>query len=129
MTIMFGHVPEIGDIEHAVVGRSVLAHKAGTVEGERDGKVLEAEIVNHLVVRPLREGGIDGGHGVHAFDGKPAGKGDAVGLGNADVEETIRDTAPRTCPSPVPSDMAAEMATILSLSSASLIMVWPNTSV
>ena len=51
--------PEVGNVEGAVVRLAVLADDAGAVGDERDGQVLQADVVDDLVERPLEEGRVD----------------------------------------------------------------------
>ena len=55
--------PQVREVEEPVVGRAVVAHDAAAVQGEHHGELLEADVVQHLVVGPLHEGGVDGHHG------------------------------------------------------------------
>ena len=50
---------QIGDVERAVVGGPVVTHQPGAIHGEHDVQLLEAHVVDDLVVRPLQEGRVD----------------------------------------------------------------------
>ena len=82
-----------GEVEEPLVGFAVLADHAAPVQGQDHRQVLQADVVEHLVVGPLHEGGIDGGHRPHAPHGQPGGKGDGVLLADAHVIEAVREVA------------------------------------
>src|SRR5512138_2730836 len=84
------HVPHVVDVVDALVGRPVVRHDAGPVEDEDDRQVHEADVVVELVVGPLQERRIDGHDGLEAGEGQPRGEGHGVLLGDADVEEPLR---------------------------------------
>lgn len=86
-----GDGPEIGQVEKPVVGGSVLADETAPVEGEDDVKILEAHVMEDLVEGPLEEGGVNGDDGDEPLHGEPGGEGDAVLLGDAHVEEPVRE--------------------------------------
>ncbi len=48
-----GDVPQIRYVKHAVVRRPVLSHQACPVQAENYRQVLQADIVNNLVVGAL----------------------------------------------------------------------------
>ncbi len=82
---------EIGQIERAGMGRAVGSDQTGTVDDEADGQPLNGDVVHHLIVGALQERGIDRDEGLHAFGGQSSREGDAMLLGDADVEGTLRE--------------------------------------
>ena len=71
------------------MGGPVVPDNPPAVQGQHDGQVLEADIVKHLVVSPLQEGGVNGDNRFEPFRGKPRGKGHPVLLGNAHIEKAV----------------------------------------
>ncbi len=71
------------------MGRAVGADQAGAVHGEAHRQLLDGDVVHHLVVGALQEGRVDGGERLEAFGGEPGREGDAVLLGDADVEAAV----------------------------------------
>ncbi len=79
------HVP------HAVVGGAVGAGHAGPVQHERHTALVQRDVHQHLVEGAVEEGRVDREDGVQAAGGQ-AGRGDrAVLLGDADVEDPLRE--------------------------------------
>ena len=68
------------------MGGAVGTNDAGTVHHEGHGQVLNAHVVDELVVRPLQEGAVDGAHRPQAFTSHTGGHGDGVLLGNAHIK-------------------------------------------
>ena len=58
---------QVGDVERAVVRRAVVADEAGAVHREHDGQLLQADVVDDLVVRALQERRVDRGHRARAL--------------------------------------------------------------
>ena len=85
-----GHLAQVREVEDAVMRRAVLADEAGAVEAERHGQVLQADIVDELVVGALRERRVERDDGVHARGRHASGQRHRVLLGDADVEEALR---------------------------------------
>ena len=48
-----GQLAHVGDVEHAVVRRAVVAHQAGAIHGEDHVQVLQRDVVDDLVERAL----------------------------------------------------------------------------
>ncbi|KAF5028891.1 hypothetical protein DSECCO2_654340 [anaerobic digester metagenome] len=80
---------QIGEVERAVVGGSVLADQAGAVEAEGHGQVLQADVVHDLVVGTLEKGRVDRDHGLEALHGEAGGEGHGVLLADAHVHEAL----------------------------------------
>ena len=47
-----------GHVENAVMGRTVPGVQPRAVDAHENGKLLQGNIVNDLVIRPLHKGGI-----------------------------------------------------------------------
>ena len=69
------------------MGRPVGADQPGAVEAEDDRQVLERDLLEDLVVRPLEERAVDVDDRPGAGLGHAGGEGDGVALADADVEE------------------------------------------
>ncbi len=82
---------EKGEVEEPLVGFAVLAHDAAPVHGQDHRQVLQADVVEHLVVGPLHKGGVDGAHRLHALQGQPRGEGYRVLFTNAHIEKPFRE--------------------------------------
>jgi hypothetical protein len=83
-------VAQVREVEKPLVRRSVRADDSAPVDSEDDGEVLQADVVDDLIVGALKEGGVDRHHGDFPLPGKPRGEGDRVRLGDSDVEEPCR---------------------------------------
>ena len=82
-------MPQIGEIEDAVMRRAVRAHQSGAIKRERHRQILQADIMKNLVIRPLQEGRINRRDRPESFGGQPGGIGDGVLFGNADIEKPL----------------------------------------
>lgn len=51
-----GYGAEVGEVEYAVMGGTVIAHEASAVEAEDDGEGLKGDVVDDLVEGALGEG-------------------------------------------------------------------------
>ncbi len=80
---------EVGEIEGAGVGRTVGTDEAGAVEREADREFLDGDVVHDLVVGALQEGRIDRRERLVALGREAGREGDAVLLGDADIESAI----------------------------------------
>ena len=76
------------------MGRSVLPHQAAPVQSQEYRQVLQADVVENLVERPLDESGINGHYRTETFQRQPRGKGDRVLFGDAHVKESFRKLFP-----------------------------------
>ena len=83
-------MPEIADIEKAVMRRAVVAAESRAIHAKRDVQVLERDVVNDHVVGALHEGRIDREERLQALGGQAAGEERRVFLRDADVEVTGR---------------------------------------
>ena len=97
---------EVGDVEDAVVGRSVVADEPGAVHREDDVELLQADVVDDLVEGALQEGRVDRAYRLGALQGQPGGEQDRVLLGDADVVVLLGDGS-ASLSSPVPPAIAA----------------------
>ena len=68
------------------MGGAVGADQAGAVDGEAHRQLLDGDVVHHLVVAALQEGRVDRRERLEALGGEAGGEGDAVLLGDADIE-------------------------------------------
>ena len=80
---------EIGEVERARMRRAVRADQAGAVDCEPDRKLLDRDVVHHLVVGALQEGRINGAERFIAFRRQPRREGHRVLLGDADIEDPV----------------------------------------
>ena len=85
-----GDMAEEGKVENPMVRGTVVTHNAPAVHGENDGEILQADILDDLVVSTLEERRIDGHNGLEPFAGQSGGKRHRVLLGYADVEKPLR---------------------------------------
>mmetsp|Transcript_11165 Transcript_11165/g.27012 ORF Transcript_11165/g.27012 Transcript_11165/m.27012 type:complete len:304 (+) Transcript_11165:197-1108(+) len=81
-----GQSAQVGQVEGAVVRRTVGAHQPGTIQNKPDGQPLEDAVVYDLVVCPLQEGRVDGAEGLDALTRQPSRKSHRMLLGDADIE-------------------------------------------
>ena len=76
---------QVGDVEGAVVGRAVVADQAGAIHREDDVELLQADVMDDLVVGALEEGRVDRADGLRALKRETGREQDRVLLGDADV--------------------------------------------
>ena len=81
--------PQVGDVEGAVVRRAVVADEARAVEREDDVELLQADVVDDLVVRALQERRVDRADRLEALEGQAAGEEHRLLLGDPDVEVVL----------------------------------------
>src|SRR5213078_1611412 len=84
-----GQAAEIGDVERAGMGLAVLSDKAGPVNREANGQLLDRDVMHDLVVAALQESRVDRGEGLHAFGGEARGKGHRMLLSDPDIEGAL----------------------------------------
>ena len=82
---------EVGDVEGAVVGRTVVADEPGAVHREDDVQLLQADVVDDLVVGALEEGRVDRADRLRALERQARREQNRVLLGDADVVVLLRD--------------------------------------
>ena len=111
------------------MGGAVGADQPGAVDGEADRQVLDGDGVDDLVVGALQEGRIDGAERPVALRREPAGEGDRMLLGDADVEHRGRGTCSANLSRPVPEGIAAVIATTLASRFVSAARALANTHV
>ena len=68
------------------MGRAVGANDAGPIQHKGDRQVLDADVVNQLVVGALQEGAVNSHHGLEPFAGHASRHGDGVLLGDTHIE-------------------------------------------
>ena len=78
---------EEGEIEQAVVGGAVGPDEAAPVQRQDYGQLLQADVVDHLVVGALHEGGIDRDDRDEPLRGETGGKGYPMLFGHSHVVE------------------------------------------
>ncbi len=76
---------QVGDVERTVVGGAVVADQAGAVHREDDVELLQADVVDDLVVGALQERRVDRGHRLAALQRETGREQDRLLLGDADV--------------------------------------------
>jgi len=74
-----------------VVRRTIGAHQSAAVQSENHMEILQADIVQNLVVAALQEGRIDRYDRNPAFGGHPCGESHGVLLGDTDIIGTSRN--------------------------------------
>ena len=89
--ILGRHHREVGDGSHVadvvltLVRRSIGTDDAGPIEHEGHRQVLDADVVDELVVGALQEGAVDGHNRPQTFTGHTCRQGDRVLFGDADI--------------------------------------------
>ena len=86
------HLPQKTNVKYAVMGRTVISHQTGPVNGQHHMQVKQCNILHDLVESPLQEGGIQRHHRHHSLLGKTASHGNGVLLRNAHVKGAVRET-------------------------------------
>ena len=74
-----------------MVARAVGAGDAGAVEHEGDAGLVQRDIHQHLVERAVDEGRVDRDDRMQAAEREAGGRGRGVLLGDADVEDPVRE--------------------------------------
>jgi len=115
-----GQAAEIGDVERPGMGLAVLSDKAGPVNREANGQLLDRDVMHDLVVAALQESRIDRGEGLHAFGGEARAKVTACCSAIPTSKVRFGNLSPNRL-SPVPEGIAAVIAMMRSSFSASLI--------
>uniref|UniRef100_A0A0A9DP90 Uncharacterized protein n=1 Tax=Arundo donax TaxID=35708 RepID=A0A0A9DP90_ARUDO len=86
-----GQARHVGDVEGAAVRGPVGADEPRPVEREPHREPLQVDIVHHLVVAALEEGGVDGAERPEPLGGEPRGERHGVLLRDAHVEAPLRE--------------------------------------
>ena len=73
------------------MGRPVGTNDAGTIEHEGDRQLLDAHVVDQLVVGALKEGAVDGNDRTQPLAGHACRQGDGMLLSDADVHVLVRN--------------------------------------
>ena len=73
------------------MGLPVVAHIARPVDAEHHRQILHADIEDHFIISPLKEGGIDGHKGAFPLQGQSAGKTDRMLLCDSHVKDPFRE--------------------------------------
>jgi hypothetical protein len=50
-----GDGAQVTDVKHPLMGLPVVADHTATIDGEHDRKMLDTDVVNHLIVGALEE--------------------------------------------------------------------------
>ena len=99
------------------------------VHAEHDRQTMQGDVVDDLVPGSVEERRVDGDDRTEAAHRHPGGAGDGVLLGDADVEEAVREVPDWNGSRPVGPAIAAVMATMRASASASLMTASANTFV
>ena len=75
-----------------MVGLAVLPHQSGPVHPQHHVELVDGHVVDEHVIGALEEAGIDGEHGDRALLGHSGGHRDGAALGDAHVEEALRES-------------------------------------
>ena len=86
-----GHDAQHRQVPHAVVAGAVVTGDPGPVEHHGDGQLVQRHVHHDLVERPVEERRIDRDHRVHPAHRQPGRRRHRVLLGDADVEQPIRE--------------------------------------
>ena len=114
-----GHELQDRQVPHAVVAGAVRAGDPGPVEHEGDRQPVQRHVHQHLVEGPVEERRVDRDDRVQAAHGQPGRAGDRVLLGDADVEDPVREALGERR-SPAGCSIAAVIATTSARSCADL---------
>src|SRR5438105_9133453 len=68
------------------MSRAIRTDKARSIDRETDRQALDGDVVDHLIIGTLQEGGIDRCEGSETFGGETSGKCHRMLLGDADIE-------------------------------------------
>ena len=90
-TRMPGTRGEQRHVVHAVVARPVGTGDAGPVDAEHDRQAVQGDVVDDLVPGPVEERRVDRDDRAQPAHRHAGGAGDGVLLGDADVEEAVRE--------------------------------------
>ena len=81
---------EIGQVEDSLMGLPVASHQPGPVNGKDHGQILDAHVMQNLVVSPLQEGGIDGDHRLQSARRKPCRECHRMLFRNPHIKKPVR---------------------------------------
>jgi hypothetical protein len=84
-----GNIPQVADVEEAVVRGAVVAGEPGAVHAEDHRQLLQADVVDDGVEGALQEGRIDGADRLESLRGHAGREDDRVLLGDAHVEVAL----------------------------------------
>ena len=74
------------------MGWPVFTDQACPINGEGHIQPLHTDIMNHLIIGALQEGGVNGNNGFAGLCGQSCTKADCVLFGNGDIEVTISES-------------------------------------
>ena len=72
------------------MGLTVASYKTGAVNGKQHRKILDADIMEHLIVASLEKGGVDRYHRLEAGCCHARSRGDCVGFGDPHIKKAFR---------------------------------------
>ena len=85
-----GRMAQIAQGVHPLMGGAILAHQSSPIHHQTNRQLIQADIVQNLIVRALQKRGVYPKIRPHAR-GRHAGRqGDRMLLGNAHIEKTLR---------------------------------------
>lgn len=87
-----GDKTEKGYIKHSMMGRPIITHHPGPIQGKGHWQVWQADIVDQLIQGTLHKTGIDSQHWPQTVQGKTSSKGHGMLLRDSHVKKTIRET-------------------------------------
>lgn len=85
-----GDEPHEGYIEGTMMSGAIIAHKPSPVQGEDHITLRKGHVYDHLVQRPLHEGGIDGYHRLQPRCCQAGSHAHRLLLGDAHIDESLR---------------------------------------
>ena len=88
-----GHGGQIGVIKDSLMGFSVAPHQPGPVNAEQHRKILNAHVVNHLVIPPLEKRGVHSHHRPQPRGCHSRRRGHRVLFCNSHIEKPARKTS------------------------------------
>ncbi len=80
---------QVAEIEDTMMGGSVLADQSAAIQEEIHIKILQADIMDHLIVSALQEGGINRHSRFVSLRGQSGGKGDGVLFADTDINKAL----------------------------------------
>ena len=84
------HHATVGDIEHAVMSRAIIAHQAGAIQAENHVGLGKRVIDDQLVDGALHKRRIQANDGFLSTERQTARKGNGMLLGNAGIDKALR---------------------------------------
>src|SRR5699024_1872419 len=85
-----GNMPEEGEVERPVMRRTVFADKPRPIQTERHREILDADVMDDLIVGTLCKGGVDGHEGTESLRGESGRESHGMLFADAYVREAGR---------------------------------------